>query len=440
MTPIPTRWTMLIVMLAVTFMVGCQGFSTAKTASQGTTQSALPGALNASPANITFGNVQVGTSQTQSDTLSNTGGTGVTLTQAVVTGAGFSTTGLTLPSTLAAGQSVTFNVVFGPQALGSVAGNLAVSNDGSNTPLNIALSGTVVAAGALSTSPTSITWGNVQVGTSQGQAETLTNSGGENLTVLQATTTAAAFTYTGLSLPLTLAPNQSATFNVVFAPTTATPSNGDLSLTLSGSSTTVDIALSGTGASSTQTQGQLSVSPTTINVGNVTVGKSGTQAGTLKATGGSVVVSSIDVGSSEFTITGLTLPATIPAGQSASFTVTFTPQASGVASVGVSFASNASNSPASVTLQGSGVAATIYTVSLSWDASTSPNIVGYNIYRRSGAGGTFAKLNTVLNATTAFVDTAVTDGSTYYYETTAVNSSNEESAPSTVVQAVIPSS
>jgi len=541
MSPIPTRWKELVVILALMFMVGCQGFSTAKTASQGTSQDPIPGALNASPASITFGNVQVRTSQTQSDTLSNTGGTSITLAQAAVTGAAFSTTGLNLPLTLAPGQGVTFSIVFNPQAVGSANGTLAVTNDSAGSALNIALSGTAVPAGSLITSPTSFTWGNVQVGTAQPQTETLKNSGGQNLTISQATTTAAAFTYTGLSLPLTLAPNQSTTFAVVYTPTTAGASNANLSLTVSGFSATVDIALSGTGmvpaaliatpgsitftgaqvgkvqtqtetvqntggstttisqvsvtgagfgisglstpltltpgqsasfsvtfapqssgnfggsmaissnasnsltvslsgSTTGSTPGLLSVSPTTINVGSVTVGKSGNQTGTLNATGASVVVTSVNVGSSEFAISGLSFPVTIPAGQSANFTVTFTPQASGVASVSVAFASDASNSPASATVQGTGVAAPIHTVSLAWSASTSPNVVGYNIYRRTGASGSYAQINTVLNPTTAYVDTAVTDGVTYYYETTAVNSSDQESAPSAPAQAVIPPS
>jgi hypothetical protein len=539
MSPIPTRWKELVVILALMFMVGCQGFSTGKSASQGTSQDPVSGALNASPASIIFGNVQVGTSQTQSDTLSNTGGTSITLTQAAVTGAAFSTTGLNLPLTLGPGQAVTFSIVFSPQAVGGANGTLAVTNS-TGSPLNIALSGIAVAAGSLTTNPTSFTWANVQVGSAQTQTETLKNSGGVDLTISQATTSAAAFTYTGLSLPLTLAPNQSTTFGVVFTPATAGASNGNLSLTVNGSSATVDIALSGTGivaaaliatpgsitftgaqvgkvqtqtgtventgglsatisqvsvtgagfgisglstpltltagqsasftitfapqssgnfggsmaissnasnpilivslsgSTAGSTPGQLSVSPATINVGSVTVGKSGTQTGSLNATGASVAVTSVNVGSSEFAISGLSFPVTIPAGQSASFTVTFTPQASGVASVSAAFASDASNSPATATVEGTGVAAPIHTVSLAWNASTSPNVVGYNIYRRTGATGSYAKINTALNPTTAYVDTAVTDGVTYYYETTAVNSGDEESAPSAPAQAVIP--
>ena len=55
-----------------------------------------------------------------------------------------------------------------------------------------------------------------------------------------------ASVYTGLTLPLTLTPNQSSTFGVVFAPTTAGAVTGSLGFTLGGS-TALSLALSGTG-------------------------------------------------------------------------------------------------------------------------------------------------------------------------------------------------
>jgi fibronectin type 3 domain-containing protein len=154
----------------------------------------------------------------------------------------------------------------------------------------------------------------------------------------------------------------------------------------------------------------------------------------------SVTVSAVSVDNAEFVISGLSFPVTIPAGQSVDFTVTFTPQTSGAVSANASFTSDASNSPTPATLTGTGVAQSVHTVNLSWNASTSQNVVGYNIYRRTGTGGSYAQINTILNPTTEYTDTSVADGLTYYYETTAVNSSDEESARSASVQAVIPPS
>ena len=52
-----------------------------------------------------FGNVTVNADATQTMRLSNTGTAELTISQAVVTGAGFSMSGLSAPVTLAAGEA-----------------------------------------------------------------------------------------------------------------------------------------------------------------------------------------------------------------------------------------------------------------------------------------------------------------------------------------------
>jgi fibronectin type 3 domain-containing protein len=77
-------------------------------------------------------------------------------------------------------------------------------------------------------------------------------------------------------------------------------------------------------------------------------------------------------------------------------------------------------------------------VDLVWNASTSPDVIGYNIYRGNRSGGPYSKINPVPNASTVYTDTSVTDGNTYYYVTTSVNSDNQESGYSNQSQATIP--
>ena len=83
-------------------------------------------------------------------------------------------------------------------------------------------------------------------------------------------------------------------------------------------------------------------------------------------------------------------------------------------------------------------AAATQSVALSWNASTSPNIVGYNVYRApyTTSCGAFAKLNPMLNTGTLYTDTTVANGNNYCYATTAVNTSNEESGYSNIVSNV----
>jgi hypothetical protein len=100
-----------------------------------------------------------------------------------------------------------------------------------------------------------------------------------------------------------------------------------------------------------------------------------------------------------------------------------------------------STSTKTVTLPSTG--ASTHTVDLSWVASMSADVMGYNVYRAvySDACGPLSKINTVLVATTSYTDSTVANGTSYCYATTAVDTSNRESGYSNVVADVqIPAS
>ena len=407
---------------------------------------AASGTLTVNPSTINFYNVPVGSSQTQSVTLANPGGSKVTITQATLSGTGFILSGLSYPLTLAGGQSASCTVTFAPQAAGSDRGSVSIAfstqgsngkknggpSYGSSTTLTVPLSGTTaVTSGQLASNPGSLNFSMVQVGSSQSQLETLTNVGGSSVTISQITDAGTGFTISGLNLPTTLTPNQSLTFSTTFAPQTASSATGAITVSSNASNPTLTISQTGTGTA----QGQLAVLPASLNFGNVTVGTSTSQPGTLSATGASVTVSSASVSNAEFSLTGVTFPLSIAAGQSVPITVAFAPQASGTASGTLSFTSNASNS-STESMTGDGVTLTQHTVSLSWAASTS--VVGYNVYRGGTSGGPYTKVNSALDSTTNYTDSSVQAGQTYYYVATAVDSTGTESAYSSQVQAVIP--
>jgi len=77
-----------------------------------------------------------------------------------------------------------------------------------------------------------------------------------------------------------------------------------------------------------------------------------------------------------------------------------------------------------------------HSVSLTWKASTSGNVVGYNVYRGSSSGS-YGLLNS-MNSATTYTDTTVQNGQTYLYVVTAVDSAGAESPHSNAAQAVIP--
>jgi hypothetical protein len=186
------------------------------------------------------------------------------------------------------------------------------------------------------------------------------------------------------------------------------------------------------------TSGQLSVSPSTMSFGNVSVGSSVSQTGTLSAANADVAVSSAVGNGSGYSLSGITLPLTVPSGQSVKYTVTFAPQSEGSAAGTISFVSNASDASLTQTLTGSGTqSSSSHTVALSWNASTS-SVVGYNIYRGTQSGGPYSRLNTTPMAGTAYTDDGVESGSTYYYVATSVDSDSSESTFSNQAVAQIP--
>jgi hypothetical protein len=391
------------------------------------------GSLTASPSTLSFGSIQTGKNQIATETLTNSGGSSVTITQATATGSGFSISGITLPLTLTAGQTTNFSVAFAPQTTGAVSGGVAISSNASNATLSIGLSGSGISTGTLTATPSSLNLGSVQVGNSAGLSETVTNSGGSSVTITQAVVTGAGFSTPGLDLPVTLNAGQSLTFTAVFAPQTAVAVTGGISVVSNASNTTLAISLSGTGTPA----GQLSVSPASLSFGNVTVGASKSLTGSLSASGASVIISSGSFGTPEFVLSGISFPVTIAAGKSLPFTVTFTPQASGIASDSASFASNAANTPAVESGTGTGIAPIQHQVALNWTADTS-SVAGYNVYRGTVAGGPYTKLNAASDVITSYTDTSVTAGQTYYYLTTAVDNQGVESTYSNEVTATIP--
>ena len=286
--------------------------------------------------------------------------------------------------------------------------------------------------------PTNLGFGRVKVGRRKLQTITITNLGNSDIRLLQVIMRGRDFNVAGLDLPLTLAGGERYTFTGVFTPHSKGASSGSIAFISDASSVsnpTLSMELTGMG---TDDDDQLDINPPTMNFGAVQMGSSASQMGSLTAGDNQVTIFSALSSSSEFTLSGLSFPVTVPPGGSQGFMVTFTPQASGPTSAAISFV-DANGIPLAVeALNGIGLNSEDHSVSLSWNASTSQNIVGYNVYRSDLSGGPYIKINPVLNSNTSYTDTSVVDGNTYYYITTAVNSDNDESRYSNQAQATIP--
>jgi IPT/TIG domain len=79
-----------------------------------------------------------------------------------------------------------------------------------------------------------------------------------------------------------------------------------------------------------------------------------------------------------------------------------------------------------------------HSVSIAWDPSPSADVAYYNVYRGTVSGGPYSLLGTNITAT-AYADSTVQSGATYFYVTSAVDANREESIYSNEFPAVIPS-
>jgi Abnormal spindle-like microcephaly-assoc'd, ASPM-SPD-2-Hydin/Protein of unknown function (DUF1573) len=304
------------------------------------------GTLTANPASIPFGNLAVNGSATVPVTLTNTGTAALSITASSVSGTGFSMSSLAAQS-LNPGQTASINVTFSPTTATTVNGSVSVSTNLPNSPLTIALSGTGTQA-QISANPSSVTFGNVAVGSNGSTQVTLKNGGNSTLTISQINVTGAGMSQTGLSTSTTIAAGDSVNFNAIFTPTSGTAISGSISITTNAAPSPLVINLTGTG-----TQPQISANPSSVTFGTVTVGNSNSQTVTLKNNGNATLqFTSINVSGAGFSQTGLSTSTTIAAGGSTTFDAIFTPT-SGSPSTG-SISLNTNGAPAAMTINLSG--------------------------------------------------------------------------------------
>ena len=313
------------------------------------------GHLTSNPTAANFGNVEIGSSKTIQVIIKNTGSTTAVVTRENLNGDMYTVSGIKPPMSIAPGAKVVMSIKFEPSKAGPEPGSVIIGSGKGFFPtalLVYSLSGTGVAAATLDATPINVSFGSVLVGTSISKSVQLENYGTKGAIIASASVSGAGFSTTGLTTPMTLAAGGTKSFTLKFTPTGTGTDSGTITLKTTFGSKGLTLNMSGTG---------------------------------IKPTGAG------------------------------------SPPPSGT------------GSPRST---GTGVPAVAHSVALSWDASTSPEVVGYNVYRATSPSTTYAKLanSLVLN----YADETVQAGTTYTYVVTAVNSTGEESVHSGSVTAVIP--
>lgn len=227
-------------LLFATLVVGgCAGTTTASTRTP-----AEPD-LTTTPSVVNFGTVVTGTSGSQSIRVTNSGTAGVTINGAVVSGTGFSMSGLTTPLTINSGGDVTFVAAFAPTAVGNASGSVSITSNAPGSPLNIALNGEGAAPTLqLTANPATVNFGDVAAGSSASQNVRLQNTGNSSVTISQVTVSGTGYSASGVTPGEILTTGQSTTLAVSFAPTTTGSFPGSITVA-SNATNSSTVSLSG---------------------------------------------------------------------------------------------------------------------------------------------------------------------------------------------------
>lgn len=185
--------------------------------------------------------------------------------------------------------------------------------------------------------------------------------------------------------------------------------------------------------------GQLTVSASNLSFGNVNIGTSSSKSVTFTNSGNSnITIASVIFSGAGFNVSGLSKGLILGPTQTATLNVTFAPAATGSVTGSVTITSDAANSPASVGLSGMGVQPVTRSATLSWIASSTPGVTGYNVYRATTSGGYTTPSNPTPISGTQFTDSTVQPGQTYYYVVNAINAAGVESPYSNEVSGTTP--
>ena len=317
-----------------------------------------PSAVSLSPTSLTFASQPINTtSSAQSVTLSNTG-TGTLNINSITPSADYAET-TTCGATLAPAANCTISVTFTPAAAGTFTGTITITDTASGSPHTISLTGTGTGP-MVSLSPTSLTFGYQQISTTSAtQSVTLRNTGNATLGITSIAPSG-DFGQTN-TCGTSVGAGANCTISVTFTPTATGTRTGAITITDSASGSPQTVSLTGSGA--TVTAPAVALNPSSVGFGNQAVNTASvTQNVTLTNSGtGTLNVTSIVPSGDYADMT--TCGAMLARGATCTISVTFTPTAPGTRTGAITITDDATGSPQTVSLTGTGIAAPVYSIS-----------------------------------------------------------------------------
>ncbi|HKQ87268.1 MAG TPA: choice-of-anchor D domain-containing protein [Candidatus Acidoferrales bacterium] len=325
----------------------------------GTAVAALAVPITA-PTQLIFRSEPLGSSETLSVLVSNTGTAPLTLTQPI----GFTGTNASdfsqandCPTSIAPDSWCTVYVQFAPQTTGAKVASLTITDNAPGSLQLVALSGTAVAPPQAQVAPASWDFGSQNVGTqSSPQTLTITNNGNVLLNFTQAIgvggTNPADFQETN-NCPISVAPGSSCNISVTFSPQSAGARSASINIANNAPGSPQDVPLAGTGVLLSQTQ----VTPTSLSFGTQVIGSlSAPQSISVRNTGSApLIFEQIAFGGAngaDFLESDNCLGNEIAPNLSCTVFVRFSPQLTGAKTASLAITDNAPGSPQTVSVSG----------------------------------------------------------------------------------------
>jgi len=318
--------------------------------------------LTFSPTTLAFGNGGLGsTSLAKKVTLTNGTGVAVTISSISIGGANpadFASPQTTCGATLALKASCTISITFTPAVSGARAATLIITDSASNSPQTVPLSGTGVQPVGLS--PATLAFASQGLGSTSVQTSvTLTNNMSSPLAISNVSTTgtsAGQFTVSSNACGSSVAAHSSCKIGITFTPSAAGAQTASLTIADNANNSPQTVALSGTGVQ------QVTLSPTTVAFGNQGLGSTSAQklvTLTNNMSSPLAISNVVTTGTSagQFTVSSNACGSSVAAHSSCKIGVSFVPSSLAAKTASLVITDNASTSPQSVALTGTGILA-----------------------------------------------------------------------------------
>jgi hypothetical protein len=324
------------------------------------------------------------------------------------------------PGSLGQGQSCTYAVDFIPGVPGSASGSMSVMDNNRNGvgadhgTQSVGLSGTGLAVGSASVSPTSLALGTYVIGVpSSAKTLKLTSTGTanlNNLTITMVGTNWTDFQQTN-NCPISLTPGAYCTIHVTYTPGILGAESATLNIADSAANSPQTVGLSGKG------EEPASLSVTSLNFGNVaensaSASKTVTLYNNSQTT--SLSIASINTNNLDFGESDNCIPSVL-AKSHCTITITLTPSGPGSDTGQLTVNDSASNTPQTASLTGNGVPqATLTPTSLTFGyqtVGTTSAAKNASLWSNLTAAMTISSITFTGNNPGDFAETDTCDGS-----------------------------